>query len=132
MKKIVAILIVSLIGCAIGVDYVHADENKTTDVSASVGSVFSLAFYTEADKVLYSTSVPFSNVDPASAFNYADSRAENDGKSDVGLVVRSSQGSAWYFKMQINAASGLAGKLGTFMGQPTRRNDTASADGTRT
>src|SRR3989338_6731746 len=131
MKKIVAILIVSLIGCAIGVDYVHADENKTTDVSASVGSVFSLAFYTEADKVLYSTSVPFSNVDPANDFNYADNRAENDGKSDVGLIIRSNAGSIWYFKMSVNAASTLAGKLAAFMGPPTNRNSNSASDGTR-
>ena len=48
------------------------------------------------------------------------------------LIIRSNAGNTWYFKMNVNAASTLAGKLAAFMGPPTNRNTGLASDGTRT
>ena len=48
-----------------------ADEILQTTVTGTVDDVFSLEFYTEPGKVLYSTSVPFTNIDPTDEYNYA-------------------------------------------------------------
>ncbi|NQU95612.1 MAG: hypothetical protein HQ549_05225 [Candidatus Omnitrophica bacterium] len=108
-----------------------ADQTLNSNVTASVGSIFSMAFYTDAN-VLYSTAIPFSTVDPSSAYNYADGRAQDDGKSDVGLTIKSNQGNPWYLKIAMNAASPLLTKLAGNMGQPTNRNWGTPADGGRT
>ncbi|MBL7157580.1 MAG: hypothetical protein ISS92_05430 [Candidatus Omnitrophica bacterium] len=128
MKKLVITSIVMLFAIAIAGASYAADQTLSSNVNASVGSIFSMAFYTDA-KVLYSTNVPFSSVDPSSAFNYADDRTEDDGKSDVGLVIKSNQGNPWYLKIKMNAASPLLTKLGAFTGQPKNRNWDSDADG---
>ena len=129
MKKLVITSMVVLFAIAIAGASYAADQTLSSSVSATVGSIFSMEFYTEAGKVLYSTSVPFSTVDPSSQYNYADGRAENDLKADVGLVVRTNQGNPWYLKIAMNAASPLLTKLGGNMGQPYNRNWGTVADG---
>ena len=129
MKKLVITSIVMLFAIAIAGASYAADQTLNSNVTANVGSIFSMEFYTEAGKVLYSTTVPFSTVDPSSAYNYADGRAEGDLKSDVGLTVRSNQGNPWFLKIAMNAGSPLLTKLGAYIGQPTNRNWDSPADG---
>jgi len=129
MKKLVitAVAIIAVVAMT-GKAFAAADQTLSSSVSATVGGIFSLEFYTDAN-VLYSTSVPFSSVDPQDEYNYADNRAEDDGKSDIGLLVTTNQGSTWYLKIGVNAGSTLLGKLGYYMGQPTNRNWGSDADG---
>ena len=130
MNKIL-LTTIAVIGYLTLATIAYAADNQTleTSVSGTVQDVFSIEFYTEAGKVLYSTSVPFTTVDPTDAFNYPDGRAADDQKSDVGLIVISNQGKPWYLKIGIDAASPLLGKLGYNMGQPFNRNWESEADG---
>ena len=131
MKKLLGILTVAvMVGC-VATGAFAADQTKTTDINATVGGVFSLAFYNDA-KVLFNTSITFTTVDPSNAYNYPDGRAEGDGKSDIGLLATSNQGVKWYLKINLNSGSSLAGKLGAYMSQPVNRNWGTDADGART
>jgi hypothetical protein len=128
--KILTISMV-VVACSLmlaGVAHAAPDQNRQTTVTASVGDMFSLEFYTDPN-VLYTTTVPFTNVDPANQYNYANGRAASDGRSDVGLLVKSNQGKVWYLKIGVNSGSSLLGKLGCFMGQPWNRNWDTVADG---
>ena len=129
MKKLViaAVAIIAVIAMTPKA-FAAADQTLSSNVSATVGGVFSLEFYNDGN-VLYNTSVPFSSVDPLNEYNYPDLRAEEDLKADIGLLVRSNQGSAWCLKIGVNVGSNLLGKLRYNMGQPTNRNWDGPADG---
>jgi len=129
MKKLVitAIAIIAVIAMT-GEAFAADDQTLNSNVTATVGGIFSLEFYTDAN-VLYTTSVPFSSVDPTEEYNYPDNRGLNDGKSDIGLLVTSNQGAPWYLKIGLSTGSTLLGKLRYFMGQPTNRNWDSPADG---
>jgi len=137
MRKILftALAIVALLALASAI-CASADETLQTSVTATVGSTFSFEFYThnangtKDHNIVYSTNVPFSDVSATSGYNYADGRAEFDGKSDVGLLVITNQGNTWHLKIGMNSGSSLLGSLGYYMGQPTNRNWEADADGT--
>jgi len=114
---------VGLVVCAYGVD-----QTATTNVNATVGGVFSLSFYNDAS-VLYGPTVPFSNVLPTTTENYSDTHST--GKTDVGLICMDNSGTQWKLKIAVNTASPLAGKLLFNMGQPTDRNTSGLASGSR-
>ena len=59
------------------------DSSLSTTVNVTAASAFSMEFYTDQN-VIYSTTVPFSNVDPTESLVYPNGRAEDDGKSDTG------------------------------------------------
>ena len=104
-----------------------ADVTKSTDITISVGTAFRIEFYPpDGTHVVYSTAVPFTNVDPASTFALPDGRAVNDGKSDVGLYCISSEGSTWYLKIGITAGNIPDNKLKYYLSQPTMWNGTTS------
>jgi hypothetical protein len=106
-----------------------AENNQVTNISISIQRIFSLEFYTD-ENVLYSGTVPFSNVDPTKPLVYPNGREENDGKSDVGAVCRSNSGSTWYLKLHLLAAHGLAPEnLKYYIDQPYNRNTSARTDG---
>lgn len=133
MKSAIIVLILALgIVC---LEIAEAAPSKTVisqNISASVSSSSSCEFYSDAN-VLYGTSLPFSNINPESQYNYPDGRSENDGKSDVGLVIISNTSEVWYFKIRGTDVSGNligGGKIAVYVGQPVNRNTGTAADGT--
>ena len=131
MKKLVGMLFLTIIICLVAASAFAVDQTKTSTVSATVGNIFSLAFYNDAN-VVYNTSIPFSVVDPSSQYNYADGRAELDGKSDIGLVVITNFDLSWFLKIQPTDTTGNlsgAGKIGIYMSQPINRNTGGLASG---
>ncbi|MBI5144378.1 MAG: hypothetical protein HZA30_04860 [Candidatus Omnitrophica bacterium] len=111
----------------------NADTVTTTaTMQAAVSDVFSMDFYTDA-KVLYTTNIPFTNIDPTKSMCYADGRQEYDGKADTGVVCRSNLNTTWYLKMSATAVSSPPFPMANFkyyMGQPWNRTLNVSADGT--
>lgn len=116
--------------------FAGTDQALSNTVNATVGSIFSMEFYTDAF-VMDGHTIPFSSVDPLNQYNYADGRFVNDGRSDAGVVCTSNEGASWYLKMHINPGSGLVGHLGCYTSQPIDRNSELAypgneADGTLT
>lgn len=115
-----------------GLSAARAATTITSDVNASVNITKSFEFYTDPN-VLFKESIPFTNVNPESRYNYPDGRAENDGKSDIGLVVIANSNTTWYLKIKaVDAAGDLVskGNLAVYMGQPINRNTGGTSDGT--
>ncbi|MFC1631341.1 hypothetical protein ACFL1I_00100 [Candidatus Omnitrophota bacterium] len=128
MKKILLSAIMAVAILAIAHNVYAQDQSLSTTVTGTVASIFSLEFYTDAN-VLYSSTVPFTSVDPGDQYNYPDGRAEDDGKSDVGLLVTSNQSTPWYLKVGLTPGSELTSKLAYYMGQPYNRNWGTPSDG---
>ena len=74
------------------------EDFLSTTVSVTASTVFSMGFYIDQN-VIYSTTVPFSNVDPQESMVYPNGRAENDGKSDTGVVCIANIGDPWYLQI---------------------------------
>ena len=105
---------------------------QVASMEAAVTTVFSLEFYTDAN-ILYSTSIPFTNIDPTTSLCYADGRSSGDGKSDTGVLCRSNMNVTWYLKMSVITTSSPPFPLANFkyyMGQPWNMNTSSPADGT--
>ena len=106
------------------------DNSATTSLSISIQQAFAAEFYTDSN-VVYSTMVPFTNVDPSQSMVYADGRKINDGKSDVGVICLSNAGKPWYLKIHVTTTGTLApDKVKYYMDQPYNRNTGGRADGT--
>lgn len=92
----------------------HAETvNIMGTMQASVSDVFSIRFYTDAN-VLYSTNLPFTNIDPTRSMCYVDTRSAGDGKSDTGIMCESNLGVTWYLKMSVTTTSMPAFPLQNF------------------
>lgn len=102
---------------------VHAlDSSVSTTINLTATSIFSMEFYVDQN-VIYSTTVPFSNVDPAQTLVYPNARSENDGKSDTGVVCISNIGVPWHLKIQGRYSEGLPENcLKFYYSQPWNRN----------
>lgn len=125
--KILALVAVFLIAQS---NAIALDSSLTTNVTVTATSIFSMEFYTDAS-VIYSTAVPFSNVDPTKSLVYPNGRKEDDGKSDTGVVCISNMGVPWYLKMQGVYSEGLfAGNAKYYYTQPWDRNANQQTDGT--
>jgi hypothetical protein len=106
------------------------DTNAATTLNISVQQAFAIEFYTDSN-VLYSSTVPFSNVDPTQSMVYADGRRVGDGKSDVGIICMSNAGVPWYLKIHVTSTEPLtADKVKYYVDQPYNRNTGGRADGT--
>ncbi|MFC1577019.1 hypothetical protein ACFL3N_01630 [Candidatus Omnitrophota bacterium] len=123
-------MIVLLAACLFGAREAHcADSSSSTDFTISVQNVFSLEFYSDAN-VLYSTTVPFTNIDPLESIVYPDGRFQDDGKSDTALICRSNVGETWYLKMHSVTTPPLShDKIKFYMDKPHNRNTGEGADG---
>jgi len=130
-KRITLIISLALIGGFLSFSALYAADTKSTsNVTISVQSVFSLEFYTDAN-VLYSSTIPFTNVDPNESIAYPDGRFEDDGKSDAGVICRSNAGVPWQLKLHLEATPPLTpDKMRYYIGQPFNRNTGEQADGT--
>ena len=95
--------------------------NSNVQISGNVGSVFAMEFSRDPSS-LYSFYIPFTDVDPRSEYNYAYGRAENDGKSDVGLIILTNQDLPWYLKIHVLGSDELRDNVGAYLGQPYNRN----------
>ncbi|MDP2912905.1 MAG: hypothetical protein Q8N91_02740 [Candidatus Omnitrophota bacterium] len=120
-------LILSLTGAA-------SAETVTVTGSIDVGvsDYLEISFYTDW-KVLYSSAIPFTNINPTQSMCYADSRQPFDGKSDTGIMCQSNLGVTWYLKMGVATTSSPAFPLNQFkfyMGQPWSNILGSQADGT--
>jgi len=111
---------------------VAVDSLLVSTISVSSFTVFSMEFYTDQN-VIYSTTVPFSNVDPTKSIVYPNGRRENDGKSDTGVVCLTNIGAPWHLKVQGVYSEGLPDNAVKFYyAQPWNRNTGNQADGTVT
>jgi len=128
MKKLMAIAIMVIASIGFAVCSYGVDQTATSTVSATVGGAFSIQFYNDAT-VLHGADIPFSSVSPTTGENYSDNHTT--GKTDVGLICLVNSGNTWKLKMSVNAASPLANKLLFNMGQPTDRNTSGAASGSR-
>ena len=127
--KILALVAVFLIAQS---NVVALDSSLTTNVTVTATSIFSMEFYTDAS-VIYSTAVPFSNVDPTKSLVYPNGRKEDDGKSDAGVVCISNMGVPWYLKIQGVYSEGLFdGSAKYYYSEPVDRNTNQQTDGTLT
>ena len=98
------------------------EEFLSTTVSVTASTVFSMEFYVDQN-VIYSTTVPFSNVDPQESMVYPNGRAENDGKSDTGVVCITNMGDPWYLQIQGVYSEGLPeDSVKYYYSQPWNRN----------
>lgn len=129
-RALIAILLIALIRAVPSAR--AADTTGTSSVSISIQQVFSMEFYTDQN-TLYSDTVPFTGVDSAKSFVYADGRMENDGKSDTGVVCKSNAGLAWFLKLHLAPKPPLTvDKMKYYVDQPYNRNTGGRADGTLT
>lgn len=132
MKRI---LLTALFLLAINVGGISAfAETQTIWATGSfdVSDIFSLEFYTEPNKVLYSTAVPFTDMLPTTTHALADYRVPYDGKSDVGLVCRTNFGASWYLKIHASPPDSpliTIGNIKYYLGQPWNRTLSKLADG---
>ncbi len=117
--KALALITILLVGPRNGI---ALDSSVTTTVNVTATSIFSMEFYVDQN-VVYSSTVPFSNVDPAQTFVYPDGRREDDGKSDTGVVCITNLGIPWYLKIQGTYSEGLPeGCIKYYYSQPWDRN----------
>ena len=104
MKKILLITtLLSAVTTATFVSQPSFAETRTIMASGSfdVSNIFMMEFYTgEPNKFLYTTQIPFTNMDPTKTWVQADNRSQNDGNSDIGLLCKSNLGETWYLKIQ--------------------------------
>jgi len=108
------------------------DSSASTTITVTASNIFSAGFYTDPN-VIYSTTIPFSNVDPSKSLVYPNARSEDDGKSDTGLVCISNVGVPWYLKLQASYSAGLPkDSVKYYYSQPWNRNTGNRADGTLT
>lgn len=106
------------------------DKSLTTTVSVTTSVIFAMEFYTD-EKVIYSTTVPFSNIDPSQSMAYPNGREEDDGKSDTGVVCISNVGEPWYLKIQGTFSEGLPkNSVKYYYSKPWNRNSGQESDGT--
>ena len=134
MKKIViSIAVLSIVFTAGSLSY---GETKMVTAGGTVTAdiIFSLEFYQDAN-VLYTTSIPFTNMDATQTHIMADGRQSGDGKNDTGLLCRTNTGQTWYFKVSGNFQSLPQGNLKYYFGRPWNRSYNppwggAPADGT--
>ncbi len=109
-----------------------AESTKATTVAISLQNIFSMEFYTDPN-IVYSTVVPFTNIDPEKSMVLADGRKDNDGKSDTAVVCRSNAGIVWYLKLHLTPAAPLTSdKVKYYIDQPYNRNTGGRADGSLT
>lgn len=105
------------------------DSSLSTTVNVTAASAFSMEFYTDQN-VIYSTTVPFSNVDPTESLVYPNGRAEDDGKSDTGVVCITNVGNSWYLQIQATFSEGLPEtSVKYYYSQPWNRNTGVESNG---
>ncbi len=114
--------------------FINADAEtvtQTATMETTVTSIFSIEFYQDAN-VLYTTNIPFTNIDPAKSLCYADGRSDGDGKSDTGVLCSSNLDVTWYLKMDASTStpSFPMANFKYYLGQPWDRNTNSPADGT--
>ncbi len=133
-KNIIHCISAALIFCFFYTGISCADTvTATADMVAGATNIFSIEFYTsEPSKVLYSTSIPFTNMNPVKSLCYADNRSDGDGKSDVGILCRTNMGQVWYLKVNASTASPDFDLFNFkfYLGQPWNRTRNSTADGT--
>ncbi len=101
--------------------------NGTFDVP----DIFTLEFYDrEPDKYLYTTNIPFTNMDPTKTWVAADERAANDQKNDLGLLCKSNLGEVWYLKIQGSPNDFFLSKIKYGLWRPWNMKLGQPADGT--
>ncbi|MFC1577018.1 hypothetical protein ACFL3N_01625 [Candidatus Omnitrophota bacterium] len=134
MRRVLAIIVIfQALLCIMAPGTLLADTSLATSVSASVGSAFKMEFYEpDGTSIMFSTSVPFSTIDPSETFALPDGREVGDNKSDVGIICKSSDSTAWYLKIGITAGNLPFGTLKYYLSQPTMWDGTSgvTTDGT--
>ena len=102
----------------------------TANGTVTVPEIFTLEFYDqEPDKYLYTSNVPFSNMDPTQTWVTADGRATGDGKNDLGLLCKTNAGEVWYLKIQGSPNDTFLSKIRYGLWRPWNMKTGQSADG---
>jgi len=120
-KILLFILVLTVFSMVSSLSYA---ETKTVILNGTFGSspFFSIEFYQD-NNTLYTTLVPFTNMDASSNFVMADNRAPYDGKNDVSVLVRTNLNIMWYLKMSASATPSIFREhLKFYLGQPWNRS----------
>lgn len=105
----------------------YAAVTASQQARATASSNFMAEFYQpDGAHIVYSTNVPFTNVDPTQSFILPDGRAVNDGKSDVGIYCKSNLNLTWYLKIGVTGGNLPDNKLKYYLSQPTVWDGSAS------
>ena len=132
MKKAALILIFLLAVSIAGVFSFAETDTIIASGSFEVPNIWSLEFYTDQN-VLYTTSVPFTRMDPTDNWVESDGREASSGKSDIGLLCRTNLGDTWHMKIQGSVSPLITvGKLKYGLWQPWNRTMNQPSDGTIT
>ena len=106
MKKLQAIILASLF---LFTNSAFAEQDTVvTNTSFDVPSVFDIAFYSDPATIRYGDGqIVFPAYDPASNMTMVltSGWADNDGKSDVGVVVRTNIDKDWALKIRLSSAT---------------------------
>ena len=122
----VVLLLVSLMAAPSFAETVMVLANGAFDVP----DIFTLEFYDrEPNKYLYTTAVPFTNMDPTQTWVMADQRKANDGKNDLGLLCKSNLGEIWYLKIHGSPNNFFLGKIKYGLWRPWNMKLGQPADG---
>ncbi|MFC1631342.1 hypothetical protein ACFL1I_00095 [Candidatus Omnitrophota bacterium] len=129
MKKNLIILFLLWVSLAPRVCFAET-VSVTASSAFSVAEVFTLEFYDrEPGKYLYSTEIPFTNMDPSKTWVLADGRREGDGKNDLGLLCSTNLGETWYLKIHGSPNNVFLSKIQYGLWRPWNLNAGAAANG---
>lgn len=103
-------------------------------MQAGANDVFSLELASPATEpdILYSTNIPFTNIDPTKLRCFSDGRSTNQSKSDTGVLCKSNRDVVWFLKMTAQSVSSPPFPLSNFkfyMDQPWNKTLNQTADG---
>lgn len=131
MKKVLLIFIFLLAITVANICSFAETKTIIAQGSLDVPNIWSFQYYFD-DNVLYSTEVPFTNMDPTSSHVMADGREYYDGKNDVGILCRTNLNVMWHLKIHATPSDTPLVTLGNiqyYLGQPWNRTLERPADG---
>lgn len=132
MKKILIFIFSLVVIVSLGKISSFA-ETATVIASGAleVPNIVTMELYTEgASKYLYTTNVPFTNMDPTKTRVMADGRAEGDNKNDLGLLCKTNLEEVWYLKIQGSPNDFFLSKIKYGFWRPWNMKLNQPADGT--
>lgn len=130
MKKISLFLFLLLLGLTTTSSFAET-VMVVAGGAFDVPDIFTLEFYErEPQKYLYTTQVPFTNMDPTQTWVMADQRQANDGKNDLGLLCKSNLGEVWYLKIHGSPNDFFLSKIKYGLWRPWNMKLGQPADGT--
>lgn len=95
------------------------DKSVSTTASVTIGGAFTASFKEpDGTHIMYSGTVPFTNIDPTKSYALPDQRSADDNKSDIGIVCVSADGKPWSLQIGINGGNLPDNSLKYYVSQP--------------